>query len=277
MLNNEIAYINGKSSRDFGVFLIDGNIFDFPKRDVEFLNVPGRSGSLTIDKGRWDNIDITYTFATYGKDAPTKLNAWKDFLLTNTGYLKIETSVEPNIYREGVYKGASSPRVSMLGGGGYMDVTFSCMPQKWLKANCEDDDRIDITNNLMLRNPTNYDARPLLNVSAGNGGGYVQFDNYVHDNIANTDYRIARSKLTITVTNNMWIDCETGDAFKGTTVYTPYVQLTEGSGFPVISGQSKVMQNSSDLRSYITDSYTYTLINISNISTVYMFPRWWTI
>lgn len=277
MLNNEIAYINGKSSRDFGVFLIDGNIFDFPKRDVEFLNVPGRSGSLTIDKGRWDNIDITYTFATYDKDAPTKLNAWKDFLLANTGYQKIETSVEPDVYRQGVYKGASSPRISMLGGGGYMDVTFSCMPQKWLKANSEDDDRIDIANNLTLRNPTNYDARPLLNVSAGDGGGYVQFDNYVHDNTTNTDYRIARSKLTITATNNMWIDCETGDAFKGTTVYTPYVQLTEGSGFPVISGQSKAIEDPSDFRKYITDSYTYTLINISNISTVYMFPRWWTI
>ena len=277
MLNNEIAYINGKSSQDFGVFLIDGNIFDFPKRDVEFLNVPGRSGSLTIDKGRWDNIDITYTFATYDKDAPTKLNAWKDFLLTNTGYLKIETSVEPDIYREGVYKGASSPRVSMLGGGGYMDVTFNCMPQKWLKGNYEFDDRIVIQNNLIVRNPTNFDAKPLIRLEASSNDAYVQFDNILFDKVDEDEYLLSRSKLKITITNGMWIDCETGDAFMENTPYTPYVQLASGTEFPVISGQGKIMQHPLFLRRQITDTEIYTKITISDMETIYMFPRWWTI
>ena len=40
MFNNEIAVISGRNSQDYGVYLINGNIFDKPKRVVEYISVP---------------------------------------------------------------------------------------------------------------------------------------------------------------------------------------------------------------------------------------------
>lgn len=284
MLNNEIAFVNGKSSRDFGVFLIDGNIFDYPTREVEYLDVPGRSGSLTIDKGRWNNIDITYTFAAYDKDAPTKLNAWKEYLLANQGYQKIETSVEPDIYRQGVLKSASSPQISMVGGGGYVEVTFSCMPQKWLKEGA--DEATTLTNGLLIKNPTNFDAKPLLNIKASQVGAIIRVQNYLYDKIDGDEWLIADSNIKINTTEQMWIDCETCDAFdfNDHINYNSYVELTDPliptqvpNEFPVICGQSKWMQHPVFLRRQIYDAETRTRVYISNFSRADMYPRWWTI
>ena len=51
-LNNQYVVINGRDSRDFGIYVIDGNIFDFAIRDFETYQVPGRTGDLTFDHGR---------------------------------------------------------------------------------------------------------------------------------------------------------------------------------------------------------------------------------
>lgn len=273
MLNNEIAFVNGKSSRDFGVFLIDGNIFDYPTREVEYLDVPGRSGSLTIDKGRWNNIDITYTFAAYDKDAPTKLNAWKEYLLANQGYQKIETSVESDIYRQGVLKSASSPQISMVGGGGYVEVTFSCMPQKWLKY--DDTDLIVLSNGLQIYNPTNFDARPLLQVKASQSGGGITFLNYLFDRAASEYTYIGIGQLQINTTDNIWIDCDTGDAYSGSDNYNSKVAVFHD--FPMILGQSKASQYSNPFSRSNTDRESLTVIQIDNTVTAKMYPRWWTL
>ena len=282
-LNKEIAVINGRDSRDFGIYLIDGNIFDYPKREVEYLTVPGRSGSLTIDKGRWENIDMTYTFAAY-TDAVPKLNAWKEFLLASVGYSRIDTSIEPEIYRMGVLKSATSPKLSMTGGGGTIDVTFSCMPQKWLKADNDNDEYIQLTNNMTVINPTNFDAKPLLSLTASQVGATIQFLNYLHDKTDDDYYLIAESIMKVNTTHSIWIDCETCDAFDGDTNYNAYVELVDDplvasidEDFPIISGQSKHMQHPNFLRRQIYDTETSTRILVSNFSTAYMYPRWWTL
>ena len=64
-LNNEYLVINGRDSRDFGIYLIDGNIFDYTIREYESYQVPGRNGDVTIDKGRWKNISVTFKCAAY--------------------------------------------------------------------------------------------------------------------------------------------------------------------------------------------------------------------
>ena len=51
---------NGKSSSDFSTYISGSGTYDAPKRDVSTVEIPGRNGSLTIDNGRYENIDLKY-------------------------------------------------------------------------------------------------------------------------------------------------------------------------------------------------------------------------
>ena len=51
---------NGQSLRDFGVYISGLNTYNAPSRDVDSVKVPGRNGTLTMDNGRYNNINVTY-------------------------------------------------------------------------------------------------------------------------------------------------------------------------------------------------------------------------
>lgn len=299
MLNYETAFINGKSSSDFGVYLINGNIFDFPRRDVEYVNVPGRSGSLTLDNGRWESIDITYVFGAYGKNALAGLNAWKNYILSNFGDQEIETSLEPGLYRKGVYKEATQPQVSMLGGGGVVEITFTCMPQKFLKSGDVGTDISDEDPNnpnfclLKLRNPTSYDAFPIfkfeqpldwskpVRIIVYNYAEYIMTNStskYVVNALLDTttiDYTPFAQSVYIT------IDCETMHAYGSGVSPMPDVDYTEGI---LVYGDRErpALKGSPDNKKVLIDNQWRTLLgSYSLIRTdcpvgyVNVAPRWW--
>ena len=275
MFNNEIAVINGRDSRDFGVYLIDGNIFDAPQREVEYVTIPGRSGSLTIDKGRWENIDITYTFAAYD-NAIVRLNGWKNYLQANAGYQRIENSLESGLYRQGVLKNIASPKMSMQGGGGYIEVTFSCMPQKWYVDDTVE--QIILSHNKQISNPTNFDAKPLLLVTASQVGEAVAFQNYIYDKAAGTSTFVNSGGVQVNTLDPIWIDCESGNAYDNGINYNSYIAVI--NDFPVILGQSKIVQNSGLSSNKSSDTESYTVIKFDSATSgisVIMYPRWWTL
>lgn len=49
---------NGHSSADFDLYINGGETYNFPERDVELLEIPGRSGALTVDNGRYKNVTL---------------------------------------------------------------------------------------------------------------------------------------------------------------------------------------------------------------------------
>ena len=51
---------DGKNSKDYGVYISGMQTYNAPERDVTSLEIPGRNGELTIDNGRYKNINITY-------------------------------------------------------------------------------------------------------------------------------------------------------------------------------------------------------------------------
>ena len=287
-LNNEYLVINGRDSRDFGVYLIDGNIFDYAIREYESYQVPGRNGNVTIDKRRWKNIPVTFKCAAYG-NAREKLDMWRAFLLsgmnvireiehasTETGTLipgyhgsyKIETSIEPDIFRIGIISSVSSPELSLQGGGGFVEVTFDCQPQKYLKSGLEP---MDITAGVSkLYNPTHYDARPLLKVKAAQVGGKIIFRDYWID-LANNDQIWNKPPLTITInsTTAFYIDCEARDASIERINHNNDVVLSSWEGvtldFPAIAGSAA-----------IPNVKSYTTISTSDMTSVVMYPKWWT-
>ena len=58
-MRNIITY-DGKSSMDFGLYVGLNQNDNAPQRSTEDIVVPGRNGTLTIDNGRYENIDVSY-------------------------------------------------------------------------------------------------------------------------------------------------------------------------------------------------------------------------
>ena len=55
---------NGKSLFDFGVIVTNSPEWVVPQRDVTSVSIPGRSGDLIIDNGRYNNLSIPYAVST---------------------------------------------------------------------------------------------------------------------------------------------------------------------------------------------------------------------
>ena len=63
-MRNYLIY-NGKNTLDFGIGISGSGTFSAPKRDLDTVSVPGRSGDLTMDNGRYNNITVTYPCYMY--------------------------------------------------------------------------------------------------------------------------------------------------------------------------------------------------------------------
>ena len=78
-------YFAGRDSREFGIYISGSGTFNAPERDIEFVSVPGRSGDLTIDNGRFLNVTGTYPAFIHQNFAENAAKA-RLWLQSLTGY-----------------------------------------------------------------------------------------------------------------------------------------------------------------------------------------------
>ena len=86
---------NGHSSADFDLYINGGETYNFPERDVELLEIPGRSGALTVDNGRYKNVTLPYKVGLFGHTTFDRIDAIREWLLTAIGYMRLEDSYHP--------------------------------------------------------------------------------------------------------------------------------------------------------------------------------------
>ena len=160
--------IDGESSRTYGVYITGRAVYNAPEREVEMVSVPGRNGQLAIDKGRFENIEVTYPAGIYAdteEDFAEAVANFRNFLCSRSGYVRIEDEYNPNEYRMGIYK--SGLEVETAGHkAGEFEIIFDCKPQRWLKSG---EDAITVDSGDVIANPTLFESSPLLLVTgAGN-------------------------------------------------------------------------------------------------------------
>lgn len=51
---------DGKTSEEFGILVEDHDFWKLPKRRIEFIQVPGRTGDLIIDDGSRENFTVIF-------------------------------------------------------------------------------------------------------------------------------------------------------------------------------------------------------------------------
>lgn len=227
-------WLDGENAASFGIRLQREVEFEAAEPNVETVKVPGRNGDLHYFDGAFENIKGTASCYCLDKDVSlitTSVNAW---LMKSLDYRRLETLIEPQFFRLArVTHGATlKPRLNKLNA---FDIEFDCKPFKYYKSG---EEAKTFTEAGTITNPSAFAALPLI-VVHGSGSGTVTING---------------STLTLTDCNEVTLDCETKDAYKGTTNKNSTVSGT----YPTLEGTSEVSFTGGVTRLTIT-------------------PRWWTL
>ena len=203
---------DGKNLRDFGVYVNGTYTYSSPERSIERIVVPGRSGTLTIDNQRFENIEISYA-SFIVRDFANNIEGLRNYLSTSAGYRRLEETYHPDEYRMARFVSGLQVEATPLLREGNFTMVFDCKPQRYLKSG---EQYINFNSAGTLYNPTIQIAKPLIRVW---GNGTVG---------------VGDATLTITGTGAEGytdIDCESMDAYCGATNRNNGVSGT----FPVLN------------------------------------------
>ena len=233
---------DGKSSKDFLLYLSAPGVYDSPEPDVETASVPGMNGDLVTENAksgrrRYKNVDITYN-AFFFNGLPAKTAAVKSWLLSPVGYKKLQDTYSPEFFRMATCTSAVSFDVTK-NRSAEMELTFSCKPQRW---SVEGQKAVTLSESgQTIRNPYEFYAEPIIRVYGTNEGVLT----------------IGDESVTIySFTDYVDLDCETHNAYNasgfcnGTILSDDFPALAPGTNTITWSG---------------------------GITSVEITPRWWTL
>lgn len=244
--NRKYFTFNGESSADYGLFINGRGTYDSPRPDLDFVQIPGRSGDLIYDNKRFENIDVIYPACFTLDNFRRNFKAVQEWLLSSKGYQRLEDSYNPEYFRMAtVAEAIELSEIEWSHDAGSFDLVFNCKPQRWLVSG-EESIEIDLTGlATFLKNPTKFEAKPLIRVY-GYGTIYL-------------------NEKPITVASQgvapyIDIDSESMNCSHPSANMNAYV--TTGDEYPVLTaGTNNIMISQSGM----------------NFTKILITPRWWTI
>lgn len=229
--------IDGKSLKDFGIYVSGENTYNAPAWAVETEPVPGRHGELLQLMDRMEPISVSYPafirtmFPAYSAQA-------RLYLLGHPGWRRIEDDYHPESFRLGYFAGPLDFDTRFLNLSAELELVFTCQPQRWLKSG---ETPVGVTSGQALTNDW-MPAKPLIQLT-GTGAG---------------ELRVGSSTITITeMEGGLTIDCDVQNAYNGTENKNRTIKVS--GGFPVlVAGETTI---------------TYS----GGVTAVQVTPRWWTV
>ena len=107
-MRKDFFIFGGVNSLDYGVLLDGSGTTTAPERDVMTVTIPGRSGDLLVDAGRWKNTTVSYP-CTIAREFEGRFAAFKQALLAEGGYKRLEDTLHPDEYRLAYLAGPLEP------------------------------------------------------------------------------------------------------------------------------------------------------------------------
>ena len=127
---------NGESSDAYGVLITQNASYNAPERAGEMISIPGRNGAFWQDRGRFENIEVTY-HCVVGEgtkaDFVSAMSDVRSWLCSPVGYCRLEDDYNPDEYRLAVYKNGLETDEPFVTGAEF-EITFDCKPQRFLKS-----------------------------------------------------------------------------------------------------------------------------------------------
>ena len=155
--------LDGESSKDYGVYITGEAVYNAPERDVEMISIPGRSGAFALDRGRFENIEVTYPagiFADNETDFAEAISEFRNYLCSRRGYCRLIDDYNPNEFRMAIYKSGLEVEPAQLKAGEF-EIVFDCKPQRFLT---EGETPIEVGDGATITNPTRFESSPILEV-----------------------------------------------------------------------------------------------------------------
>lgn len=233
MLNLETFSINGKSSSDFGCYVVNSNWWDKPSRNFSTQKVVGRNGALHTDEGTFEDIELTFDVFS-GEEFEGSYNSLMDWVLSKAGYVRIDTSFDPDHFILAYVSEGSEPDFTTLRNMGTATVTFTRKPQRFLVSG---DSFVEYASGSTISNPYPVTAKPIIRCY---GSGAVQIGDYSFEIKGNPyEYLDVDSELQdcyhLTDNGNNCLTCEEFPLLEGDSALT-------WSGFDKIEIKSRLWQ-----------------------------------
>lgn len=179
-----INWINfkGIDSRDLNLYVRKKTAYDKAERDMTFVSVPGRSGDLIIDNGKFKNINIEYElslFSTQHEELSENENFFYSFedvcrwLTEDSKYYKLYNSYEPLYYRMACLTKGISMDDQEHWSVGKFGIKFNCKPFRYRIDG--DEVQTITTQNTRLYNQEVYESLPHIKIF-GTGNIYLHIN-----------------------------------------------------------------------------------------------------
>lgn len=158
-------YFDGKSSADFGLI-----VEYFPEsvhaaRRGELIPIPGRNGVIVREDGAFDTYTQQYQVwfrNTMGRDTYQKARDVAEWLLSASGFCRLEDTYEPEHFRLARFVGPLNVE-TVLRNHGRVTLEFDVQPQRYLKiGETPISYEGDSSTVFSITNPTMFESRPLL-------------------------------------------------------------------------------------------------------------------
>lgn len=203
MTERMIIY-NGKDLGDFGVIVDFSQVFRKPAFQVSKWIIPGMNGDIIRPEDRYENIELRFD-CLIRSNFKENFNGLIDYLTSfSGGYQRLETTAEPDTYRQAAFHSAIEPTAGQYLRSGRFTLVFDCMPQRWLKSGERPIHMAEAFVGHAI-NPTLKPARPLIRVNYM--PSFAQQDGGVID--------IGNSQISIAYTTyEFFIDCELMRAYR---------------------------------------------------------------
>lgn len=189
-------WLDGEDAASKNIMLQKEIEFEAAEPVTESVKVPGRDGEIIYYDGSYKNVRGRASCYFLGYHAAfnlTDINAW---LLSETGYRRLQTLYEPHFYRLARIKHGArlDPRLNLLNA---FDIEFDCKPYKYYT---DGEEPVTFSASGELVGPTPFKSLPLI-VVHGSGSGTITING---------------DTLTLTDSNEISLDCEAQDAYRGT-------------------------------------------------------------
>lgn len=267
-----IITFNGKSSSSFGIIVEHYPSPNRPARRGTVLQIPGRNGNLVIEDGTYENV--TLKFDVYLSAEPANLYdraaAVADWLLGSSGYQRLTTEYEPDIFRLARFAGPLDIE-AILNSHGRATLEFDCYPQRFDSLGHMYSDYGSLSSGSATINNTGIMiAKPMIKVT-GKGNVVLGFASAATGNTTEVDFAFSSSKIETII-----LDCDLHDAY-----------YEDGSN-------ANAAVSFSDAEASLPESYDYfyptfpeltpgkNTVTLSSLSTgtlsgLKIMPRWWSL
>lgn len=142
--------------------------FVTPERDVEFVEIPGKDGSIAFDNGRFKNIKLPLDVIFLPQRQLGDMMAVRIFygvlgrIAKKIGYQKLFLPYRTDAYRLAVYRGSSNGKPDPWYDSATVTLNFECKPFWYLLAG-EEVYTVDSTSGTAVWLPDDtYSAKPLI-------------------------------------------------------------------------------------------------------------------